>query len=243
MKPFVFAAALVPSVLVAIVSASVAHADDLPALPEPAVTAAPTVTAAPSVTLVPAAPAATTPPPAAAQPVAAPSTPTLVARRRAETEGEEAPREWYGYQTLVVDLAGIGMTAGAAGGGYPLAIAGLATYVVGGPIVHAAHGHGAKVAIDLGIRLGAPTVGGLTGILLGCAGGCSGDLGGLAGAIGGAFGAGLGVVTAIVIDSAVLAREPAEQGKESAKWDGKPIVRPEVTSLPGGGAVGVGGAF
>ncbi|MFO0639960.1 MAG: hypothetical protein U0183_12160 [Polyangiaceae bacterium] len=249
MKLVAFAAALAPSVLVASLVASSAHADELPSLPAPSAQSA--VTLAPSAAPQGTPPVAVEPAPTSAPaPAAAPGplhAPTLVPeptrKKRAEAEADEPAREWYGYQTLLVDVAGIGMTIGSAGGGYPLAIAGLATYVAGGPIVHAAHGHGAKVAIDLGIRLGAPTAGLLTGALIGCAGGCRGDLGGLAGVVGGVFGAGIGVVTAIVIDAAVIAREPAEQGKASAKWDGKPIVRPEVTSLPGGGAVGVGGAF
>jgi hypothetical protein len=242
MKPFSFAAALVPSVLVALLAAPAAHADELPTLPAP--TATPVAPAE-----APEAPAPTpSTPEAAPAPAPAASAPTLVARETApkkrRAEGEEAPREWYGYQTLVVDLAGIGMGVGAAGGGYPLAIAGLATYVVGGPIVHAAHGHGGKVGLDLGIRLGAPAAGALTGALIACAGGsCGYELGALVALAGGGFGAGIGAITAIVIDAAVIAREPAERREEVAKWDGKPIVRPEVTSLPGGGAVGIGGAF
>jgi len=242
MKPFVFAAALVPSVLVALLAAPAAHADELPTLPAPTATSVAPAEA-------PEAPAPTPSAPEAA-PASAPaaSAPTLVERETApkkrRVETEEAPREWYGYQTLLVDVAGIGMGVGAAGGGYPLAIAGLATYVVGGPIVHAAHGHGGKVGLDLGIRLGAPTAGAFTGAGLACAaGGCRGTYGALGAVAGGLLGIGIGAITAIVIDAAVIAREPAERREEVAKWDGKPIVRPEVTSLPGGGAVGVGGAF
>lgn len=247
MKTFALAATLAPSVLVALFSASVAHADELPTLPAPAVApAAPAAPeAAPVVPAVEQAPAAPVPAPAASTTDAS-ATPTVVAtptKMRPSPEADQPGREWYGYQTLLVDMAGIGMGLGAAGGGYPLAITGLATYLVGGPVVHAAHGNGAKVAIDIGVRLGAPTAGAMTGALLACAGGCRGDFGPLAGVVGGAFGAGIGALTAIVIDAAVLAREPAERRATEAKWDGKPVVRPEVSSLPGGGAVGLAGAF
>lgn len=246
MKTFALAATLVPSVLVALFSASLAHADELPTLPAPGATAAPVAPEA--VPVVPAAEGTAGAPAAspAASTIPAPATPTPVAKptkMRPSPEAEEPAREWYGYQTLLVDIAGIGMGVGAAGGGYPLAITGLATYLVGGPIVHAAHGNGAKVAIDIGVRLGAPTAGAITGGLIACAGGCRGDFGALAGVAGGLFGAGIGAVTAIVIDAAVLAREPAERRATEAKWDGKPVVRPEVSSLPGGGAVGLSGAF
>ena len=121
MKPFVFAAALVPSVLVALLAAPAAHADELPTLPAPTATSVAPAEA-------PEAPAPTPSAPEAA-PASAPaaSAPTLVERETApkkrRVETEEAPREWYGYQTLLVDVAGIGMGVGAAGGGYPLAIA------------------------------------------------------------------------------------------------------------------------
>ena len=162
-------------------------------------------------------------------------------------EREELPKargEWYGYETLLVDGAGLGLGAGTVAGGIPLGIAGLATYVLGGPIVHAVHGQGGKVGIDLAVRLGAPAVGMATGAAIGCAMfSCSkGDFAGFGAFILGGVGAGVGALTAIVIDAAVLANEPAAPAK-AKPWNGKPTFTPQVSALPGGGSLGVGGAF
>jgi hypothetical protein len=90
------------------------------------------------------------------------------------------------------------------------AISGV-TYFLGGPIVHWAHGYGAKGAIDLGIRFGAPVVGALLGLGLGSAANSRPNSdapgvsdGALVGAVLGAF---LGLIAAITVDAAVLATE------------------------------------
>jgi len=190
--------------------------------------------AAPSLPALP--PAATAPAPRQAAPAEGPAEPAASPRT--------GPSEWYGYETLLVDGAGLGLGAASVAGGIPFGIAGLATYVLGGPIVHAVHGHGGKVGIDLAVRLGAPAVGLATGAAIGCAMvSCGkGDFSAIIGIIGGGVGAGVGMLTAIIIDAAVLANEPAAPAK-AKPWNGKPTFTPQVSALPGGGSVGVGGAF
>mgnify|MGYP003379932670 CR=1 FL=1 len=133
---------------------------------------------------------------------------------------------------------------GSFAGGIPLGVVGLATYVLGGPIVHAVHGHGGKAGIDLAVRLGAPAVGMAIGAGIGCATfSCGkGEFSAIGAVILGGVGAGVGVLTAVVIDAAVLANEPAAPAK-AKPWNGKATFTPQVSALPGGGAVGVGGAF
>lgn len=66
-------------------------------------------------------------------------------------------RRWYGHQTLTADL--IAFTAVVYGGVAqmrPVIYSGAATYALGGPAVHAWHGHWGKAAGSLGLRVGAP---------------------------------------------------------------------------------------
>ncbi len=74
----------------------------------------------------------------------------LEARRVAE-----APTvRWYGWQTLGMDAAALGVGLSAGG------TAGLGMYSVGTPLVHWAHGHHALAVIDFGVRAVVPfTVG------------------------------------------------------------------------------------
>ena len=189
------------------------------------------------------APSLPTRPAAPASPLRGAST-AIPGEQAEELPKKAIPGDWYGYETLLVDGAGLGLGAGTVAGGIPLGIAGLATYVLGGPIVHAVHGQGGKVGIDLAVRLGAPAVGMATGAAIGCAMfSCSkGDFAGFGAMILGGVGAGVGVLTAIVIDAAVLANEPGLPAKTKS-WNGKATFTPQVSALPGGGSVGVGGAF
>jgi hypothetical protein len=86
--------------------------------------------------------------------------------------GIERPLEtrWYGYQTVITDVAALGMFVGAASTfrlcislsstsrpcdnttSETLALAGLTTYGLGGPIVHGAHGHWGKAGMSFGMR-------------------------------------------------------------------------------------------
>jgi hypothetical protein len=91
------------------------------------------------------------------------------------TDTAPAPKDrqglhYYGWQTLLVDgasfstmFAAIPLESG------PVAIAGLAGYAFGGPIVHAAHGQWGHAFGSFALRAGLPTAAGLTGFAVGAA--------------------------------------------------------------------------
>jgi hypothetical protein len=69
-------------------------------------------------------------------------------------------RRWYGWQTLLVDaIPTIGLLAMASSrrsSGDELLGPITATFILGGPIVHAAHGHIGKAVLSLGVRSAGP---------------------------------------------------------------------------------------
>lgn len=177
---------------------------------------------------------------------------------REPTAVAAAPRQrldskWYGWQVLLVDgatfVTGTVIAAAsdgeAAGTGVAIALTG---YAIGGPIVHWSNGQVGKGFASLGLRLGAPLVGGLTGLAFGAAmdGGCNA----YDGCGGAAVGAGLGVIAggiaAVVIDSAVLARKQVVVTDDEAKR-----TTPKLQWVPSGGydakrqaaTVGISGTF
>ena len=81
-----------------------------------------------------------------------------------------SPHErWYGYQTLLADAGALavlvaGVAAHDRGTGQGIQIAAGAVYVVGGPLVHLAHGRAQASLGSLGLRVGVPLAGGLIGI-------------------------------------------------------------------------------
>ncbi len=81
----------------------------------------------------------------------------------------------------------------------------LATYAIGGPLVHLLHDRPGHAAGSLALRVGAPVVlalaGGFLGSLQSSCDYCSSDSSG-----GAALGAVLGVITASVLDATILAR-------------------------------------
>jgi len=133
-------------------------------------------------------------------------------------ESSPPRRHWYGWQTALVDAASLSLGASVAAlsdQGHDSDVSGavggivVASYVLGGPIVHAAHGQWGTAGASLGLRLGAPVGGALGGLLLGYAVcprhddrdvPCSAVTAGVGGF--------LGFATALVVDSAVLAYEP-----------------------------------
>ncbi len=105
---------------------------------------------------------------------------------------------------------------------------GLATYLIGGPLVHLLHDRPGTAAGSLGLRVGAPI---LLGFAFGMLGNSGGDDSGEGAAILGAL---IGTITALVIDSAVL-----------AKGDDRPT-RAHLTAMPirgGGVSFGVASTF
>lgn len=101
-------------------------------------------------------------------------------------EAQEAagrdPWRWYRWQALVTDGAGVALFAasGAASAhsqreATGLIYAGAATLVVGGPIVHAAHGRWGAAAGSLALRVGLPALA-LLALNQPCEGECGGQL-------------------------------------------------------------------
>lgn len=153
-------------------------------------------------------------------------------------DGSPENASWYGWQTLITD--------GAALLAAPIApAAGVGLYLVGAPLVHATHGRFGTAAGSFGLRLGAPLVGGVTGIVLwGLGSDCGFDgpeLCGLGSVLYGAVGAGLGVITAVTLDASLLAREPAPpQAKRTSAISFRPSASPR---RDGGLDVGLGGTW
>lgn len=123
---------------------------------------------------------------------------------------EDPPRtttRWYGWQTLAVDAAGIGVS---------LAVRSEAPYMLatlaGAPAVHFAHGHQVRALVDFGVRVVLPAAVGL--------------------AVAGPYdppegesdkkyerfviGATIGAVLASAFDAVVLGRETVEIPRETA---------------------------
>jgi hypothetical protein len=162
-----------------------------------------------------------------------------------EPPSPPAETRWYGWQTGLADLGVIGLWAasgaldghGTTAGGDALGLLGLAGFALGAPIVHAAHERRWTAIGSLGLRVGAPLAGALSAYGWGrltCGAHDEGDLpcpGGWAilGLVG-------GLITASIVDTAVLAREPVHPRGLSLTLTGAPV--------RGGGALGVlGGSF
>ncbi len=160
-------------------------------------------------------------------------------------------RAWFGWQTLLVDgvslgtvplEVGTGSFANTPSASY-LLLGSLTTYVLGAPIVHAAHHHWRMGALDLGLRAGAVAVGSLVGAAAGgsptsCDGRVAGCLG--AGGNGLVAGAAIGAALASVVDASFLTWDsrPAETGQAQ-----KLTVTPLAQVSGRGGVAGLMGEF
>lgn len=161
---------------------------------------------------------------------------------------------WYGYQTLFSDGAALGVGMLAPKGGIGFAYAGLATYAIGAPIIHLAHGSGGKALGDLALRVGTPFGAAFVGGIAFAATAPAGT-DGIAGLgrimVGMAYGAVAGVGIAIGIDAIVLAREdvPAAKAADVAHAAPRPApaqhasIVPTFAPTPGGATAGVAGTF
>jgi hypothetical protein len=135
---------------------------------------------------------------------------------------------WYGGQTLAVDAASIGaVVLGASSQAVPLAALGFGGYLLGGPIVHFSHGNGGRGLASLTLRIGLPVL----GVWAGCGTGGGGPC------YGGVAGAALGVGAAIVVDSALLARDEVPAPPATAR------VTPLLRVSQSGVRLGLGGSF
>jgi hypothetical protein len=159
---------------------------------------------------------------------------------------ETAPRShWYGWQTAATDGAAVALLAtGIAAESGELAGFSGATFALGGPIVHLAHGRGGAAAASLGIRVGLATSGFFAGAAMkSCPPSSSEEeddsyaCGLEAAAIGMLVGAG----AAMVIDTAFLTHEDIrpERPQRTAALS----VSPAVSVTKSSGTVGLAGAF
>lgn len=147
--------------------------------------------------------------PAVALPLPEEAQPSSAGASRPEPEPAET--EWYGWQTLLVDLSWIAVSgAGAAKGSSGLVALGLLGYPIGVPVVHGLHGKGGRAASSFALRLGLPLLAGMVGAGIGSAGeskNCD-EVCGFA-ALGGAYlGMATGALAAILIDAARSSASP-----------------------------------
>ena len=141
------------------------------------------------------------------------------------TEGKPS----YRYQTILADVAAVGLIAVAfETQSEEVLLTGMLSYAVAAPIIHGVHGHGLRAAGSVGLRVGLPFVGGF-GMLA-----AIGDNDGEEGLAAFMVGFGLGGISAMIIDSAFIAR--ATPGKPRR-------LTPAVGTTPGGATVGVTGTF
>lgn len=158
----------------------------------------------------PAAPAAS-PTPAVSPPTAVTPSPVAAPAPAYAPPIRRKVSTWYGWQTLIVDgsvvlaSAVVGPTSDSFSATSALFLGG---YLLGGPIVHFAHGEVGKGFGSLGLRVVLPLAGGVTGGLIGVST-SDGDgfaaLGSFAG--GASIGVLVGAAGAILIDVAALAHE------------------------------------
>ncbi|MEO5726362.1 MAG: hypothetical protein ABI134_14670 [Byssovorax sp.] len=140
--------------------------------------------------------------------------------------GMPSRRVWYGWQTLLLYAASttVGLASGFAGGASDsgfLVVAGSVVggtgLVLGGPIVHWAHGNTSRGFAALGLNFGATLASGGVGIGIACAaGGCNGSSQGLGIFVGLVFGGAAGLLTAMIIDVSALSYETTAPVASSA---------------------------
>ena len=199
-------------------------------------------------------------PSSAASPEASPPSAASAKVDEPAAAGSNATR-WYGWQTLAVDgaLLTIGLLPlrpSDSSANTAFALGWYGGYALGAPIVHWAHGHVGKGFGSLGMRLGGPLAGALLGVGVALATGASFGVKDSSGnqlyvgtgdriAEGGVI---LGMLAPVIIDAAVLAREPVEgrsavgSAKRSAGADGFRLTGGPVV-LRGGGGLSAGGTF
>jgi hypothetical protein len=106
-------------------------------------------------------------------PVAAAS---LVSSSARVDVADKAPAEtvWYGWQTLTTDaaslaLAGLSLASDGPGSERVFGVTAASAFVLGAPIVHAAHGNLGRGVGSLALRVGMPALGLVVGVLVGSA--------------------------------------------------------------------------
>jgi hypothetical protein len=146
--------------------------------------------------------------------------------------------ESYRLQTLAADGLALALLVAAANShgsdGDKTAQLGLGTYLLGAPLVHAAHGRTSRALGSLAMRVGIPIAAAYVGAGLASRNDSCSDCNDSA--LGGAvFGLMLGMVTAATLDTALLAK-----GDE---LPAPPRFAPSVAPTQGGMSFGVAGSF
>ena len=148
---------------------------------------------------------------------------------------------WYGWQTLATDGAAVALLAiGVAAEKGPVIGVSAATFALGGPIVHLAHGRGGAAAGSLGLRVGIPVAGFFVGAAMQHCNHTS-EADDLCGFEGAAIGMLAGAGIAMLLDSALLAHEDAR--REQPQRVARLFVSPAVSMSKSSGTVGLVGTF
>jgi hypothetical protein len=167
---------------------------------------------------------------------------------------KDAPpaEHWYGWQTLLVDASVVVVAFGLSAAtsdrapwvGASLPAVAVGGFLLGGPVVHAAHGRWNTAAASLAVRAGLPVGGALVGAGIAsvtCGSSCrfgGGDGGDVPYALlGAAFGGVIGVIAAPFVDAGGFAYEPDPTASAHV------FVAPTVAWAPGAASVGLAGQF
>lgn len=145
----------------------------------------------------------------------------------------------YRWQLLVTDIASLGLGMATQDGRLM-----SSTYVLGAPIVHAAHGNGGRALVSVGLRMGLPVLGALAGISLEQAH-CRStaqteDDCGLAGLI---LGGAAGIGAAVLIDWFALGKVEKPVTRPALIQAGGIRANPMLGASKSGFSLGLGGTF
>jgi hypothetical protein len=143
---------------------------------------------------------------------------------------------WYGWQTMIADVAGIAASVGCVklADSDSVTPACFTFFVAASPGVHFAHGNPGRGLLSFGLNLGLPLAGGALGAALSS---CRGD--DLCGSAAVVYGGLAGLLVAMTIDAAMAFDDEApRQPPRRLSW-----LQPTVSITPQGGGVGLGGRF
>ena len=133
-------------------------------------------------------------------------------------------KTWYGWQLMIADAASFALL-------FPTSGATVTTYLVGPPLIHAAHGQGWKAGTSIGLRLGVPL---LAMLVATHASSCSNDSEGcwLGPA---ALGFLVGAIVAAAIDDVAFAWEVSDDpGSRTDPAEPRPASKPPGLSVSAG---------
>ncbi|WP_433930337.1 hypothetical protein AB3662_40660 [Sorangium cellulosum] len=153
----------------------------------------------------------------------------------------QVKRVWYGWQHLIV-FAGSAVIAPAAVAfdAPELLILSFSGLVVGGPVVHAAHGHTGKSVASLGLNVGGVIFGGMIGAVA-SRGADEGDF--IEPGVGGfILGGTLGLLATNIVDIVALPYEEKVRKPESHVAN-RLRLAPQIGFAPRGATFGFGGTF